>query len=73
VDSDALASLPRGEASDIDLLGTWQRRDDGIAYEVIVPPAGTVWGSAGPAAQTLTWIVRHVVRHVQAAVPGGYP
>ncbi|HEX4834015.1 MAG TPA: hypothetical protein VH478_23320 [Trebonia sp.] len=71
IDSDALPALPHGEAGDIDLLGTWRRREDGIAYEVTVPPAGTVWGSEGPAAETLTWIVRHVVRHVQAAVPGG--
>ena len=68
VDAAALPSLPRGQARDIDLLGTWRQRDDGIAYEVTIPPAGQVWGTDRAATETLTWIARHVIRHVQAAI-----
>ena len=48
----ALPSLPRGEARDIELLGTWRQREDGIAYEVTLPPAGLVWGTDRTAAVT---------------------
>ena len=68
VDAAALPSLPQGEALDIDLLGTWRQHEDGIAYEVTIPPAGLVWGTDHTSAATLTWVGRHVIRHVQAAV-----
>ena len=68
VDVAALPSLPRGEARDIDLLGTWRQHEDGIAYEVTIPPAGLVWGADRTVAKTLTWIGRHVIRHVQASI-----
>ena len=68
VNAAALRSLPRGQARDIDLLGTWRQRDDGIAYEVTILPAGHVWGTGRVANETLTWIARHVIRHVQTAI-----
>lgn len=70
VDGAALPWLPRGQARDIDVLGTWRERDDGIAYEVTIPPAGLVWGTDRTAAETLTWVCRHVIRHVQASLLG---
>jgi hypothetical protein len=68
VDAAALPSPPRGQARDIDLLGTWRQRDDDIAYEVTIPPAGHVWGTGRVANETLTWNARHVIRHVQTAI-----
>jgi hypothetical protein len=66
VDGVQLPPVPDRDARDIDVLGTWRDRGDGIAYQVTIPPAGLVWGSDRMAADTLTWVARHVIRHVQA-------
>jgi hypothetical protein len=67
VDGVTLPPVPERDARDIDVLGTWRDRGDGIAYQVTIPPAGLVWGSDRTAADTLTWVARHVIRHVRAA------
>ncbi|HEY1702325.1 MAG TPA: hypothetical protein VGG75_21675 [Trebonia sp.] len=67
VDGVTLPPVPERDARDTDVLGTWRDRGDGIAYQVTIPPAGLVWGSDRTAADTLTWVVRHVIRHVRAA------
>jgi hypothetical protein len=56
------------EAADGDVIGTWVRRRDGLAYEVVVPPIPAVWPGSFMIEETLSWIGRHVIERVQAAV-----
>jgi hypothetical protein len=66
VDAAALPSLPRGEPA-TSTCSAPGCREDGIAYEVAIPPAGLVRGTEDSVTEMLTWVGRHVIRHVQAA------
>jgi hypothetical protein len=56
------------EVADGDVIGTWMRRHDGLAYEVVIPPIPAVWPGWFMIQETLSWIGRHVIDRVQAAV-----
>jgi hypothetical protein len=55
------------EVANGDVIGTWVRRRDGFAYEVVIPPPA-VWPGSFMIEETLSWIGRHVIERVQAAV-----
>jgi hypothetical protein len=66
VDAAALPSLPRAEARDIDLLGTWwPRRRHRLRGDH--PARWSRLGTDDSVTEMLTWVGRHVIRHVQAA------
>ena len=56
------------EVADDDVIGTWVRRRDGLAYEVVIPPIPAVWPGSAMIEEMLSWIGRHVIERVQAAV-----
>lgn len=58
---------PAGNASDIDVLGTWNRAGDTLTYSVLVPPTMAVWAWPAMATEMLAWLGRHVVRQIQSA------
>jgi hypothetical protein len=56
------------EVDDGEVIGTWTRRCDGIAYEVVIPPIPVVWPGSFMIEETLSWLGRHVIERVRAAV-----
>jgi hypothetical protein len=51
-----------------DVIGTWVRRRDSLAYEVVIPPSPYVWPVPFMIEETLSWIGRHVIERAQAAI-----
>jgi hypothetical protein len=62
-----LSALRTGKAHDIDVLGSWRHGLAGLSYEVTIPPTGMVWGSDFAVVEMLSWVGRHVIRHVRKA------
>jgi hypothetical protein len=52
---------------DLDVLGSWAQRSDGVAYEVILPPMALVWTTEEMVTDMLTKVGQHVIRKVQRA------
>jgi hypothetical protein len=59
-------SLRTRRPHDANVLGSWRHGPNGIAYEVTIPPAGMIWSSF-TVVEMLTWVGRHVIRHVRKA------
>ncbi len=55
-------------AVDDDVIGSWTRYRDAVAYEVVLPPIPSAWPGSFMLEETLSWLGRHVIGHVQAAI-----
>lgn len=58
------------ENHDLDVLGSWTQRSDGVAYEVTLPPMALVWPTDEMVTDMLTTVGQHIIRKVQEVGSG---